>query len=161
MKILSIPLVVATFITIPSVSTAQSLKERIKQCQTTELDKVIKAKSKAFQSPEYGLTCNPGTRTWRGCNKDNQTRWFEYRPEPGFSIGAGTKFTVTSQTERTWQKNFSASAGIAKIQMHCGGHGCGGQGRVWVKGRISGTLVYQPTANDLKAVADKCLDLLP
>jgi hypothetical protein len=141
----------------PAVSQNIDVKQKIAACQKTKTEELIAANAKSFTSPEYGLTCTPGTNTWGGCHRDLQTGTFQYSPPKNYVIESA-EWKAWSQTERTSVGQLSFNANGASIPLACDGHGCGGQGNVWVKGNILGRLRYQPTVEDTKAIMDVCLD---
>lgn len=139
---------------------AQSTKEKFNACVDRKSAELIAAKSQGLSSPEYRVTCNAGDIVdFVRCRKHNRNNTFVYEAPAGFVISGGS-FNTTSQTPRTSVNDFSVfeSGTKAKIRLQCSGHACDRNDRVWVAGRITGTLTYQPTLADSKKISDACFD---
>lgn len=148
------------FILFSGAASAQSQKEQLKACVDKGFSDLIAQRSQNFTSPEYRVTCPQGDIVGipPRCRKHDRNNVFTYEAPSGFRI-AGPSFNISSQTARTSISRQLSSDGVrASIGLQCGGHGCDGKGSVWIAGNIVGRLAYQPTAEDAKAITDRCLD---
>lgn len=139
---------------------AQSQKEQLKACVDKGFADLIAQKSKNFSSPEYRVTCPQGDIVGfpPRCRKHDRNNTFIYEAPSGFRVQSPS-FNISSQTARTSISRALSSDGVrASIGLQCGGHGCDGKGSVWIAGNIVGRLAYQTTADDAKAITDRCLD---
>ena len=104
-------------------------------------DKIQSIKGEQWlESPQYGLTCNPGRPDFiKGCvNREVKTQSFPFDAPEGWNFDPDTaRFDEKSRNEHSHNSQRFTESSSKKIttEVHCNGHGCGGEGRVWIYGK--------------------------
>jgi hypothetical protein len=114
-----------------------------------------------FVSQEYGLMCHPGhIDGFRGCvDREVKTQSFPYEAPEGWAFDPDTaSFVETSRNEHSRNSHRFTESTNKKItaEVHCNGHGCGGEGRVWIFGktRVKGT--RKPSSQEVGEIMRAC-----
>ena len=129
------------------------------ECVTSKIQ-AIKGEEWKY-SPEYGVMCHPmRIDGLRGCvGRDNEDSTFPYDAPEGWRFIPDTaRFESTSRNSnsRTSISITENTKKNIKVRLTCNGHGCGGEGRVWNKGRIKVKAVRTPSADEVQAIMKQC-----
>ena len=136
--------------------TAAELKQKIAACHTTKLNAYRSTQS--FSVPGE-LTCPPGNLVGfpPSCRTDDRSGPVNYAAPAGYKI-TNASVVETSRTSRTDISGFRYDTQTASVNLSCNGHGCGGEGRVWVHVALNGTIEHVPTEAESKKAMDDCLE---
>jgi hypothetical protein len=105
------------------------------------------------------VTCPPGDIVGfpPRCRTDDRSGSVNYEAPAGHRIVAAS-VAETSRTSRTGVNGFRFDSRTASVGLSCNGHGCGGEGRVWVNVLLKGKIEKIPSEAESKRAMDECID---
>ena len=132
------------------------VKRKIAECHRTKMAELRTTKPFSVAGE---VTCPPGDIVGfpPRCRTDDRTAPVSYEAPDGYRI-TDASVQETSRTSRTGINGFRFDSRTASVGLSCNGHGCGGEGRVWVKVLLNGTIERVPTEADSKRAMDQCID---
>lgn len=116
---------------------------------------------KWIDSGEMRVTCEPmHIDGFRGCvDRQNRDEPFILPAPDGWQFLPDTaRFVETSRNapDRNGAKLTEQTTKRITAQLYCHGHGCGGEGRVWIAGVTRVKAVMVPTADDINSIMRAC-----
>ena len=129
------------------------------ECVTKKLQ-AIKGEEWKY-SPEYGVMCHPmHIDGFRGCvGRDNENTNFPFSAPEGWAFKPDTaRFESTSRNSgsRTGISIIETTNKKITVNLTCNGHGCGGEGRVWNKGKIKVKAERRPSSDEVQKIMKDC-----
>ena len=155
-SIVCLSFAVVSFLALGYPTAAAAAEEaKLAACIDAGVAELIASHSREFSSPQYRVVCKAATPP--ECQRQDRDETFTFEAPDGFRIDAA-RFDITSQTVRTSVGALSADGSQAEISLQCTGRACGKWSRVYVAGVITGRLAYQPTKEEIEAIAARCLE---
>lgn len=138
---------------------AAALAQGDSKCVTDRLQSI--KGEQWLESSEYGLTCHPGRNDLlRGCvDREVKTQGFPYEAPEGWNFDPDTaRFVETSRNAHSRNSHRFTESSSKKIttEIHCNGHGCGGEGRVWIYGKTRVKATRKPSTQEVSEIMRAC-----
>ncbi|HKY71151.1 MAG TPA: hypothetical protein VJL88_04480 [Nitrospira sp.] len=144
--------------------TQTTAKEKIVACKKVKIDALVANSLESFPDQVFVAHCEPGNIQGfppRCGGIENNVTPAQLVVKPGYRIVPGsvslvdaggntpsrTGFSITSQDDRQ-----------VSAQAYCNGHGCGGQGAIEARARLSARQEYVPTSKDFDNALETCID---
>lgn len=141
------------------VSQAQGSAEVKRQLAECHRSKMAELRVESPFSVHGDVTCPPGDIVGfpPRCRTDDRSTPVIYDAPEGYRI-KNASVQENSRTSRTGVDGFQYTSRRASVTLSCNGHGCGGEGRVWVDVNLVGTIERIPTEAESKRAMDQCID---
>ncbi len=132
------------------------VKRQIAQCHRGKMAEL--RVTKPFSVPGE-VVCPPGdiVDIPPRCRTDDRSAPVNYTAPDGYRI-TNASVQENSRTSRTGVNGFRWDSHTASVVLSCNGHGCGGEGRVWVDVLLNGTIERIPNEAESKRAMDQCID---
>lgn len=152
-------LMLAAVLLVTASAIAQSNAEVKRQIAECHRGKMAELRTTRPFSVPGEVTCPPGDIVGfpPRCRTDDRNAAVNYEAPDGYRI-SNASVQETSRTSRTGINGFRFDSRTASVGLSCNGHGCGGEGRVWVNVLLNGNIERIPTEADSKRAMDQCID---